>query len=313
MSQASDAAVGVIETHDLTKRYGSKHLALDGLDLTVRPGEVYGLIGPNGAGKTTFLRLILGLIRPTRGDATVLGQPAGTSSSLRQVGAVVEVPAFYPYLSGNDNLRVVARYSGHDPGRIPEALERVGLQDRGRDKVSGYSLGMKQRLGLAAAFLKDPQLYLLDEPTNGLDPHGIAAMRGIIRDLANEGRTVLLSSHLLAEVEAVCDRIGIIHHGRLLLEETMGEMRGIGRLRIAATPLDRAEGILRSQPGVAAVERADAALLVSTDAENAPALNRALVTAGVEVSELRVTARTLEEAFMSLTGEPAGPAASMGS
>jgi len=313
MSQAPHSASAVIETRDLTKRYGSRHLALDGLDLTVRPGEVYGLIGPNGAGKTTFLRLILGLIRPTRGDVTVLGQPAGASASLRQIGAVVEVPPFYPYLSGNDNLRVVARYSGHDPGRIPEALERVGLEDRGRDKVSGYSLGMKQRLGLAAAFLKDPQLYLLDEPTNGLDPHGIAAVRGIIRDLANEGRTVLLSSHLLAEVEAVCDRIGIIHHGRLLLEETMGEMRGVGRLRIVAAPADRAEEILREQPGVAAVERSDGALLVSTDAENAPALNRALVAAGVEVSELRVAARTLEEAFMSLTGEPAGPAAAMGS
>ena len=313
MSQAPDRGPSVIETHDLTKRYGSKHLALDGLDLTVRPGEVYGLIGPNGAGKTTFLRLILGLIRPTRGDATVLGQPAGTSASLRQVGAVVEVPAFYPYLSGNDNLRVVAQYSGHDAGRIPEALERVGLEARGRDKVSGYSLGMKQRLGLAAAFLKDPQLYLLDEPTNGLDPHGIASMRGIIRDLANEGRTVLLSSHLLAEVEAVCDRIGIIHHGRLLLEETMGEMRGVGRLRIVAAPVDRAEEILRAQPGVAAVERAGEALLVTSDAANAPALNRALITAGVEVSELRVAARTLEEAFMSLTGESAGPASAMGS
>ena len=313
MSHASTSASAVIETHDLTKRYGSKHLALDGLDLTVRAGEVYGLIGPNGAGKTTFLRLILGLIRPTRGDATVLGQPAGTSASLREVGAVVEVPAFYPYLSGNDNLKVVARYSGHDPARIPEALDRVGLADRGRDKVGGYSLGMKQRLGLAAAFLKDPQLYLLDEPTNGLDPHGIAAMRGIIRDLADEGRTVLLSSHLLAEVEAVCDRIGIIHHGRLLLEETMGAMRGVGRLRIVAAPADRAEEILRAQPGVAAVERVDGAFLVSTDAGNAPALNRALVAAGVEVSELRVAARTLEEAFMTLTGEPAGPAAAMGS
>ena len=313
MSQGVDRGANVIETHDLTKRYGSKHLALDGLDLTVRPGEVYGLIGPNGAGKTTFLRLILGLIRPTRGDATVLGQPAGTSASLRQVGAVVEVPAFYPYLSGNDNLRVVAQYSGHDAGRIPEALERVGLEARGRDKVSGYSLGMKQRLGLAAAFLKDPKLYLLDEPTNGLDPHGIASMRGIIRDLANEGRTVLLSSHLLAEVEAVCDRIGIIHHGRLLLEETMGEMRGVGRLHIVAAPADRAEEILRAQPGVAAVERAGQVLLVTSDAANAPALNRALVTDGVEVSELRVAARTLEEAFMSLTGESAGPASAMGS
>ena len=313
MSAAETRTSAAIETRDLTKRYGTKLTALESLDLTVRPGEVYGLIGPNGAGKTTFLRLVLGLIRPSRGEATVLGHPAGAPESLRQVGAVVETPAFYPYLSGADNLRVVARYSRHDPARIGPALERVGLGDRGGDKVRGYSLGMRQRLGLAAAFLKDPQLYLLDEPTNGLDPYGIAAMRGIIRDLANEGRTVLLSSHLLGEVEQVCDRIGIIHHGRLLREESMSEMRGASRLHIVASPPDRAEEILRAQPRVEGVERTDTGISVTTAPENAAALNRALVAAGIEVSELRVAARTLEEAFMSLTGEPAGAAAAMGS
>jgi ABC-type multidrug transport system ATPase subunit len=310
-SSPSDGAV--IETAGLTKRYGSSLVALDSLDMTVRPGEVYGLIGPNGAGKTTFLRLILGLIRPTRGTAIVLGRPAGSTNTLSRVGAVVEMPAFYPYMSGADNLRVIARYAGHDTARVGAALERVGLADRGRHRVGGYSLGMRQRLGLAAAFVKDPELYLLDEPTNGLDPYGIAAMRGIIRSLADEGRTVLLSSHLLAEVEQVCDRIGIIHRGRLLREQSMAELRGTGRLRIVATPLEAAEGVVRSLPEVESVEELAGALIVGTSTENAATINRALVSAGIGVSEIRVSERTLEEAFMTLTGEPAGDAAVMGS
>ena len=296
----------VVETRDLTRRYGPHVLALDHVNLQLRPGEVYGLIGPNGAGKTTFLRLVLGLIRPTEGSSSVLGAPAGSPDALRRVGAVVEAPAFYPYLSGRNNLVVLARYAGTDPALIDPALERVGLAERARDKVSGYSLGMRQRLGLAAAFMKDPALYLLDEPTNGLDPYGIAAMRRIIRDLADSGRTVLLSSHLLAEVEQVCDRIGIIHHGRLLLEETMGELRGAGgRLRVVASPVDRASEVLRTVEGVEAVTVTDDGLEVTTDPANAPAIARALVQGGVDLAELRETSRSLEEAFMQLTGEPA--------
>ncbi len=300
------SANGVIETRDLTRRYGKHVLALDHVNLHLRPGEVYGLIGPNGAGKTTFLRLVLGLIRPTEGSSTVLGAPAGSPDALRRVGAVVEAPAFYPYLSGRNNLVVLARYAGTDPAQIDPALERVGLADRAGDKVSGYSLGMRQRLGLAAAFMKDPALYLLDEPTNGLDPYGIAAMRGIIRDLADSGRTVLLSSHLLAEVEQVCDRIGIIHHGRLLHEETMSELRGTGgRLHIVASPLDRAADVVRAVDGVESVAMTDDGLDVATDPANAPAIARALVQASVDLVELRATSRSLEEAFMQLTGEPA--------
>jgi ABC-type multidrug transport system ATPase subunit len=296
----------VVETRDLTRRYGPHILALDHVNLQLRPGEVYGLIGPNGAGKTTFLRLVLGLIRPTDGSSTVLGSPAGSPEALRRVGAVVEAPAFYPYLSGRNNLVVLSRYAGTDPAQIDPAIERVGLAERAGDKVSGYSLGMRQRLGLAAAFMKDPALYLLDEPTNGLDPYGIAAMRRIIRDLADSGRTVLLSSHLLAEVEQVCDRIGIIHHGRLQLEQTMGELRGAGgRLRVVASPVDRAAEILRGVAGVDAVEVTDGGLDVATDPANAPAIARALVQASVDLVELRETSRSLEEAFMQLTGEPA--------
>jgi len=297
---------GVVETRDLTRRYGSHVLALDRVSLQLRPGEVYGLIGPNGAGKTTFLRLILGLIRPTAGSSTVLGAAAGSPEALRRIGAVVEAPAFYPYLSGRENLVVLARYAGTDAAQIGPALERVGLAERAGDKVSGYSLGMRQRLGLAAAFMKDPALYLLDEPTNGLDPYGIAAMRRIIRDLADSGRTVLLSSHLLGEVEQVCDRIGIIHRGRLLHEETMGELRGSGgRLRVVASPLDRAAETVRALPEVDAVEVAEDGLDVITDPANAPAVARALVQASIDVLELRATSRSLEEAFMQLTGEPA--------
>ena len=292
-----------LETHDLSKHYG-RLVALDRLNLTVRPGEVYGLIGPNGAGKTTFLRLVLGLARPTAGAVSILGEHAGTPAGLARIGSVVETPAFYPYLSGFDNMRVLAAYAGVRTDRIGPALARVGLADRARDKVSGYSLGMRQRLGLAAAYLKDPELYLLDEPTNGLDPHGIAAMRDVIRELAQAGKTVLLSSHLLAEVEQVCDRIGIIHHGKLLLEETVGEVRGSGRLLVRATPLAEAAAIAERIHGVERVEQEDGTLRVDMDPTRAAELNRELVNAGIEVSELRSVARTLEEVFLQLTGEP---------
>ena len=206
---------------------------------------------------------------------------------------------------GYDNLRVLGAYAGVGTDRIAPALERVGLAERGRDKVSGYSLGMRQRLGLAGAYLKDPDLYLLDEPTNGLDPHGIAAMRDVIRELAQSGKTVLLSSHLLAEVEQVCDRIGIIHHGKLLLEESVGDVRGSGRLLVRATPLAEAAAIAERLSSVERVEQHDGALRIDIDPARAAELNRALVTAGIEVSELRSVARTLEEVFLQLTGEPA--------
>ncbi len=293
-----------LETHDLSKHYG-RLVALDRLNLTVRPGEVYGLIGPNGAGQTTLLRLVLGLARPTAGGVRILGEPAGTPAGLARIGSVVETPAFYPYLSGFDNLRVLAAYAGVRTDRIGPALERVGLTERARDKVSGYSLGMRQRLGLAGAYLKDPDLYLLDEPTNGLEPHGIAAMRDVIRELAKGGKTVLLSSHLLPEVEQVCDRIGIIHHGKLLLEETVGEVRGSGRLLVRAEPLAEAAAIAARLSGIDRVEQHDGALRIDVDPARAAELNRALVTAGIEVSELRSVARTLEEVFLQLTGEPA--------
>ncbi|HTE60937.1 MAG TPA: ATP-binding cassette domain-containing protein, partial [Solirubrobacteraceae bacterium] len=187
----------VIETRGLTKRYGDAIVAVDDLELRVRRGEVYGFLGPNGAGKTTTLRMLLGLVRPTSGTAAVLGAPPGSPEGLARIGALVEAPAFYPYLSGRDNLRVLAGYAGVPEDRVEAVLDEVRLSDRAADRSSTYSLGMKQRLGVAAALLKDPELLILDEPTNGLDPGGMAEMRAFIRSLGEGGRTVVLSSHLM--------------------------------------------------------------------------------------------------------------------
>jgi ABC-type multidrug transport system ATPase subunit len=227
-----DGRNALIETRNLTKRYGSRIIAVDSLSLTVRRGEVYGFLGPNGAGKTTTLRMLLGLIRPTSGTASVLGRPPGDPESLARIGALIESPAFYPHLSGWRNLCVIARYAGVPKERIEGALEAVELTDRASDKFRTYSQGMKQRLGVAAALLKDPELLILDEPTNGLDPAGMADMRALIRRLGSGDRTVLLSSHLLGEVEQICDRVGVIRNGKLVAQGTVGELRGQARLLV---------------------------------------------------------------------------------
>src|SRR5919107_723269 len=228
----------LLETRNLTKRYGPRIVAVDRVSLTVRRGEVYGFLGPNGAGKTTTLRMLLGLVRPTSGTASVLGRPPGDPESLARVGALVESPAFYPYLSGRDNLLVIALYANAPKKRIEAALDLVDLADRARDKFATYSLGMKQRLGVAATLLKEPELLILDEPTNGLDPAGMADMRALIRRLGSGERTVLLSSHLLGEVEQICDRVGIISQGRLIAESTVEALRGGAALLVTAKPAD---------------------------------------------------------------------------
>ncbi len=292
-----------VQTRDLTKRYG-RTTAVDRLSLTVDSGQVYGLVGPNGAGKTTFFRLILGLVKAGGGEARIFGAPAGSGEALRRTGAIVESPAYYPFLSGRDNLRVLADYAGIDRSRIAEALERVGLTDRAGDAAGRYSLGMRQRLALAGAFMKGPDLYLLDEPTNGLDPQGISAMRDVIRALVRDGATVLLSSHLLAEVEQVCDRIGIIHHGRLLAEESLADIKGPGALLVRAVPLEKARAIAERLLGDGRVALRDDLLELAEAQDRSAELNRELVLAGVEVSELRPQARSLEQAFLQLTGEP---------
>ncbi|MDQ3566519.1 MAG: ABC transporter ATP-binding protein [Actinomycetota bacterium] len=291
----------VVETRGLTKRYG-RIAAVESLDLTVRRGEVYGFLGPNGAGKTTTLRMLLGLIRPTSGDARVLGEKPGSPAGLGKVGALVESPAFYPYLSGQDNLRVMARYSGVRSPRIAEVLERVELSGRAKDKFRKYSLGMKQRLGVAAALLKDPDLLVLDEPTNGLDPKGMADMRDLIRRLGKGDRTVLLSSHLLGEVEQICDRVGVISKGSLVAEGSVAELRGKQGLLVRAEPIEEAARIAEKLVGVEEVAELGGALQLTTDPERAAEINAKLVSAGLRVSELRPAGQSLEEAFLELTG-----------
>jgi len=291
----------VIETRGLTKRYGDALVAVDGLDLRVRRGEVYGFLGPNGAGKTTTLRMLLGLVRPTSGAAAVLGAPPGAASGLARLGALVEAPAFYPYLSGRDNLRVLAGHAGVPRARIDAVLAEVGLAGRGGDRIATYSLGMKQRLGVAAALLKDPELLILDEPTNGLDPAGMAEMRTFIRSLARGGRTVVLSSHLMGEVEQVCDRVGVIRAGVLVAEGTVQQLRGRAGLRVRAEPQAGAAQFIAGLPEVAAVATADGRLDVDVDPAHAPAINRALVQAGFAVAELAPQQASLEDVFLELT------------
>ncbi len=293
----------IIETHGLTKRYGTGVLAVDRLDLNVCHGEVYGFLGPNGAGKTTTLRMLVGLIKPTGGSATVAGYGPGKPDGLARIGCLVENPAFYPYLSGRDNLRVIARYAGVAESRIDRALDEVDLLPRAKDKYGTYSLGMRQRLGVAGALLKQPELLILDEPTNGLDPQGMVEMRELLRGLGQGERTVLLSSHLLAEVEQICQRVGVIQKGRLVAEGTLDELRGKAGLVIRAEPAGRAREVLVGVLGEDAVDQRDGAFRLRTDPGRAGDLNTRLVQAGVVVSELRASERSLEEVFLQLTGE----------
>jgi ABC-type multidrug transport system ATPase subunit len=292
----------VIETRALTKRYGEAIVAVDHLELRVRRGEVYGFLGPNGAGKTTTLRMLLGLVRPTSGDAAVLGVPPGSPHGLSRIGALIEAPAFYPFLSGRDNLRVLARYAGIADDRVEAVLREVDLSARAADRYATYSLGMKQRLGVAGALLKDPDLLILDEPANGLDPAGIAEMRSLIRSLGEGGRTVVLSSHLMGEVEHVTDRVGVIRDGSLVAEGTVEELRGRAGLRVRAEPLSEAHRLIRALPDVEDVTRDDGLLEVSVDPARAPAINRTLVEAGIAVSELYAQKASLENVFLELTG-----------
>jgi len=301
MSRAGSA----IDTSDLTKVYGKHLTAVDRLNLSVRRGEVYGFLGPNGAGKTTTLRMLLGLVRATSGTARVLGEAPGYSENLARVGAMVEEPALYPYLSGRDNLRVIARYVGRPDDGIDAALDAVGLLQRGGDRFNAYSQGMRQRLGVAAALLKDPELLILDEPTNGLDPAGMADMRTLIRTLGSGDRTVLLSSHLLGEVQQVCDRVGVISHGALIAEGRVDELRGRGSILVRAEPLAAARERVERLLGAGHVEVLDGTLRLDSDPADASRINRDLVLAGVSVSEVRQVERTLEDVFLELTGEDA--------
>ena len=291
----------MIETNGLTKRYGESIVAVDDLDLRVSRGEVYGFLGPNGAGKTTTLRMLLGLVRPTSGSASVLGASPGAPQGLARIGSMVETPGFYPYLSGRDNLRVLARHTGMPDARVDAVLDELGLTDRAGDRSARYSLGMQQRLGVAAALLKDPELLILDEPTNGLDPAGMAEMRDFIRSLGRGDRTVVLSSHMMGEVEQVCDRVGVIRDGRLIAEGTVEELCGQAGLRVRAQPPAEAARLVAALPDVEAVRTLDGVLEVAADPARAATINRTLVEAGIEVSELSIRKASLEDVFLELT------------
>jgi ABC-2 type transport system ATP-binding protein len=288
-----------VETRDLSKQYEGR-IAVDQLNLRVRQGEVYGFVGPNGAGKTTTLRMLLGLIAPTSGTANVAGGSPGSVESLDQVGAMIEQPGFYPYLSGAENLRLLSAYSRVHPSRAATVLELVDLTDRAGDKFSAYSQGMKQRLDLAAALLKDPALLILDEPSNRLDPAGMHEMRVLIRALADEGRTVLLSSHLLGEIEQICDRIGVIREGRLVAEGTVNELRGNELLSVTAAPFDAAWNYLLSRQDLEIVDTAGGSILLRTDRACTASITRGLVESGFDVTELAWRRQTLEDVFLDL-------------
>ena len=296
----------IVETHSLTKRYGSGVLAVDSVDMSVRRGEVYGFLGPNGAGKTTTLRMLVGLIRPTSGTATVAGHAPGDPAGLAKIGSLIESPGFYPYLSGRENLRVVADLVGVSHKRVEEILDLVELSTRAGRKFSTFSTGMKQRVGVAAALLKDPELVILDEPSNGLDPQGMAEMRKLIKDISDSDRTVLISSHLLGEVEQICDRVGVISNGRLVIQSTVQELVGEEGVLVKAQPVEQAQVVLTRMFGPEAVSRQNGSIHLKTTPQNSIEINRQLVAAGVGVSELRPYERSLEEVFFQLTGEKQG-------
>jgi ABC-2 type transport system ATP-binding protein len=306
-STKSEVLGAVVRSHNLTKRYGSRR-AVDGVSMLVLPGEVYGFLGPNGAGKTTTLRMLLGLVRPTSGIALVHGETPGSRRAGDRTGALVEGPGFYPYLTGRENLRVMARYRGLPDRAADAALDQVSLSGRGKDRFRSYSLGMKQRLGVAAALLGDPDLLVLDEPTNGLDPAGMVDMRSLVSSLAAAGRTVLLSSHLLAEVQEICDRVGVISEGRLIAESTVDDLRGSAVLRVRATPLDTALAVAMRVAGddevevVAGKDGPASELRCPGGTNDVAVLTRALIEAGVDVHEVTVAERSLEEIFFEMTG-----------
>ena len=302
-----------VEVRGLVKRFGPDVVAVDDLSLNIRAGEVYGLLGPNGAGKTTTLRVLLGLVRPTSGLIRVLGAPPGDPAGLRRLGAMGET-AFYPFLSGRDNVRVAARRCSIGDERVDVVLEQAGLTARAGDKVAGYSFGMQQRLGVAVALLKDPELLVLDEPANGLDPAGQLEMRALIRSLGTGGRTIVLSSHDMDEVEELCSRVGIISGGRLLAEGSPAELRGAARLIVRAEPAGAAASLAAASTEVEQAELTDGRLALTLrqpGAAGAAAVNRELVGAGIEVSEMRTARRSLQQVFLDLTGGRTGGADSL--
>jgi ABC-2 type transport system ATP-binding protein len=301
-----------ITTSELTKRFRGGQLAVDDLGLAVPRGSVYGFLGPNGSGKTTTIRMLLGLIYPTRGSVSLLGGPvpAAAARVLPRVGSLVEGPAFYPYLSGRANLtRIDAADRTADPhtaaARIDAALDRVGLLSAARKRYRAYSLGMKQRLAIATSMLRPRELIILDEPTNGLDPQGTREVRGLIREIATDGVTVLVSSHLLAEVEQICTHVGVMRTGRLVFQGSLDELRGLGssrRIIIRTAQPAAAAGVLATL-GLADVQSADGEVSAQLGDHAPERICRELVLADVGVAGLETSRPNLEDLFVGLTGE----------
>jgi ABC-2 type transport system ATP-binding protein len=294
-----------VETRRLVKRYG-EIVAVDHVDLSVERGDVFGYLGPNGAGKTTSLRILLGLIRPTEGSARLFGRDPliDGAKALEGVAGFVEAPRFYPYFSGRRNLRLLADYD--EPvsrSRIEEVLELVELRERAKDRVGGYSHGMRQRLGIAAALLRNPQLLLLDEPTTGLDPAGMRDMRELVRRLAAEGITIVLSSHLLYEVEELCNRVAIIRRGEIVYQGALRELLATASSRYGLRALEpeRARAVLLAQSGIADVQLADGELRFSADDETVARLSVVLGQAGVAFTALVPERASLEQLFLGMT------------
>jgi ABC-2 type transport system ATP-binding protein len=293
-----------VVTTELRKVYGDR-VAVDDVSLSVEPGDVFGYLGPNGAGKTTSLRMMLGLILPTAGSVRLFGADpvADPVAALRGVAGFVEEPAFYPYLSGRRNLELLATLDGGGGDRIDDVLDVVELRDRAGDRVRAYSHGMRQRLGIAAALIREPRLLLLDEPTTGLDPGGMRDMRELVRRLAGQSITILLSTHLMTEVEALCNRVGIIQGGRIRYQGALADLlaRSDGRYRLEATDPARALEICAAAPGIRDAARDERAVTFAADRRAAAALSLELAAAGVGIEALVPAGRGLEELFFEIT------------
>jgi ABC-2 type transport system ATP-binding protein len=314
-SPASSTEMAV-ETSGLVKRFGAR-LAIDSVDLRVPRGSAFGFLGPNGAGKTTMIRMLLGLTRANAGSMSLLGRPvpAQRATALRRVGAIVEEPRFHPHLSGRENLKIIAVARGREAGeRIAPALERAGLAERADEKVKRYSLGMRQRLGVARCLLADPLLLILDEPTNGLDPGGIQEFRMMIRAMVEqEGRTVFLSSHLLDEVERICDHAAIVDRGKIVMQGAIAELARGGRRSELIVGVDDPERALLALDGLQAVSeahRSDEGLRVvlAGDLPTAAEVNARLVAEGLAVTRLEPVRQSLEQRFLEITSRLGGPA-----
>ena len=300
----------VIELEGLRKEYrrlrGSKTVAVDGLDLAVPQGGVFGFLGPNGAGKTTTIRCLLGLVRPSAGRCRLLGhEPAALQRVIGRVGSIVESPTMFPRFTGRRNLELLARIDGIGRSRVREVLEEVGLADRGDDLVKNYSLGMKQRLGIAGALLKDPELLILDEPANGLDPAGIVEVRELMRRLGREGRTVFVSSHILSEVQQSADRVAILAKGRTVATGPVHEVLTSGRAAGMIVRLEDLAAGMRAlaDAGIAATSE-DGAIRVGLPPADASRVTRTLADRGLYLTELRPDEVDLETVFLELTSHP---------